>query len=181
MDFFSLPVFFQEYFAGCRANLYRRNATRREKSLKKFFTVLLWIGLGVCLVMLISYAGESAGLREELRKEKQKYDALKTVYDQEKEEWQAESSALNADNTALTLEKQALAAALREARQETDAVKAERETIAAEKDEASGRLSEIMAVLMPEEKSPVPQEEAQAEEKRKPLPDPAFRPEILPM
>ena len=149
--------------------------------MKKFFTVLLWIGLAVCLIMLASNAGELSGLREEMRKEKQKYDALKTVYDREKEEWQAASSELNADNTALTLEKQTLAAALLEARREMDAVKAERETIAAEKEEASGRLSEILAVLLPEENAPAPKEDTQAEEPQKPLRDAPARPEPLPL
>ena len=149
--------------------------------MKKFFTVLLWIGLAVCLIMLAANAGETGGLREELRKEKLKYDALKTVYDQEKEEWKATSSKLSAANAALTLEKQAIAAALREAQQEMDTVKAERETIAAEKDIASGQLSEILAVLMPEETTPAPQEDEQPEETGKSLPGASFRPEPLPM
>ncbi len=118
--------------------------------MKKFFTALLWIGLAVSLIALVSVAGERTALRDEAKKGKQKYDALKTMYDREKTEWQSAADELNADNTALALEKQALAAALTEIRQEMDTVKAERETLAAEKNEASGRLSEIMAVLMPE-------------------------------
>ncbi|MBR5109628.1 MAG: hypothetical protein IK099_05490 [Clostridia bacterium] len=149
--------------------------------MKKFLMVLLWIGLAVCLVMLVSGAGEKYGLRDDLRKEKQKYDALKTVYDREKEEWQVESSELAANNAALTLEKQTLAAALRTVRQEMDAVKAERETIAAEKDEASGRLSEILAVLLPGESDPSPQQDGQEEKSGDPLPSTLSRPELLPM
>lgn len=118
--------------------------------MKKFFTVLLWIGLAVSLIALVSVAGERTALRDEANKGKQKYDALKTLYDREKTEWKSTADELTADKTALILEKQALAAALTEIRQEMDAMIAERETITAERNEASGRLSEIMAVLMPE-------------------------------
>ena len=163
MDFFSLLCAFQVYFAGNRANLYRRNATRREKPLKKFFTVLLWLCLAASVVALFTMAGEKASMSDEARKNKQKYDALKTMYDREKAEWQSAADSLNADNTALTLEKEALAAALQEARQEMDSVKAEQETLAAEKDEASGRLSEILAVLMPGEETPAEPETEQAD------------------
>ena len=128
--------------------------------MKKFFMVLVWIGLAVSLIMLISVAGERTALREETRKGKQKYDALKTMYDREKAEWQATSEQLTADNAALALEKQSLTAALTEISQEMDTVKAERETLTAEKNEASGRLSEILAVLMPEpETSETPTED----------------------
>ncbi len=131
--------------------------------MKKFFTVLLWLGLAASLIALVSLAGERAALCDEVRKGKQKYDALKTMYDREKAEWQSASDELAADNTALTLEKETLAAALKEAREEMDAVKAEQETLAAEKDEASGRLSEILAVLMPGEDKLVEPETEQAE------------------
>ena len=118
--------------------------------MKKFFTVLLWLGLAVSLIALVSVAGERTALRDEAKKEKQKYEALKTMYDREKAEWQSAADELNADNTALTLEKQALAAALAEIQQEMDIVKAERESLAAQNNEASDRLSEIMTVLIPE-------------------------------
>ena len=72
--------------------------------MKKFFAVLLWIGLAVCVIMLVSLAGEKAALREENRKAQQKYDALKTVYDREKAEWKSAAEDMSADNTALTLE-----------------------------------------------------------------------------
>lgn len=147
--------------------------------MKKFFTALLWIGLAVSLIALVSVAGERTALRDEAKKGKQKYDALKTMYDREKAEWQSAADELNADNTALALEKQALAAALTEIRQEMDTVKAERETLAAEKNEASGRLSEIMAVLMPETA------EAPEDAQNVPLPEPPAgrpaRPEPLPL
>lgn len=118
--------------------------------MKKFFTVLVWIGLAVSLIALVSVAGEKTALREEARKGKQKYDALKTMYDREKAEWQSAADELNADNTALALEKQALAASLSEIQMEMNAMKAERETLTAEKNEASGRVSENMDELMPE-------------------------------
>ena len=115
--------------------------------MKKFFTVLVWIGLAVSLITLVSVTGETTALREEARKGKQKYDALKTMYDREKAEWQASADEMNADNAALALEKQALAAALRDARQEADAAKTEGEALAAEKNEISGRVSDILALL----------------------------------
>jgi len=115
--------------------------------LKKFFTVLVWIGLAVSLITLVSVSGEKTALREEARKAKQKYDALKTMYDAEKAEWQTASDEMSADNAALSLEKQALAAALMEARQEADAAKTESEALTAERNEVSGRVSDILAVL----------------------------------
>ena len=150
--------------------------------MKKFFTVLLWIGLAVSLIALVSVAGERTALRDEAKKEKQKYDALKTMYDREKAEWKSADDELTADNTALTLEKQALAAALTEIRQEMDTVKAERETLAAEKNEASDRLSEIMALLMPEMSETAEAEQTQQDDP--PLTPPAgrqTRPEPLPL
>ena len=147
--------------------------------MKKFFTVLVWIGLAVSLIMLISVAGERTALREETRKGKQKYDALKTMYDREKAEWQATSEQLTADNAALALEKQSLAAALTEISQEMDTVKAERETLTAEKNEASGRLTEILAVLMPETETPVAPEAEQPVSKRPSVMH--GRPEALPL
>lgn len=149
--------------------------------MKKFFAVLLWIGLAVSLIALVSVAGERTALRDEAKKEKQKYDALKTMYDREKAEWQSNADELAADNTALVLEKQALAAALMEIREEMDTVKAERETLAAEKDEASARLSEIMAVLIPQVSDT--SEDEQPQEDLLPCP-PAIRlarPEPLPL
>ena len=115
--------------------------------MKKFFTVLVWIGLAVSLITLVSVTGETTALREEARKGKQKYDALKTMYDREKAEWQASADEMNADNAALALEKQALAAALRDARQEADAAKTEGEALAAERNEISGRVTDILALL----------------------------------
>ena len=148
--------------------------------MKKFFTALLWIGLAVSLIALVSVAGERTALRDEAKKDKQKYNALKTMYEQEKTEWKSAADELTADNAALALEKQALTAALTEIRQEMDTVMAERETLTAEKNEASGRLSEIMAVLMPET-SIAPEEEPQTD----PLPAPPegrlVRPEPLPL
>ena len=108
--------------------------------MKKFFTVLVWIGLAVSLITLVSVSGEKTALREEARKAKQKYDALKTMYDVEKAEWQTASDEMSADNAALSLEKQALAAALMEARQEADAAKTESEALTAERNEVSGRV-----------------------------------------
>ena len=138
--------------------------------MKKFFTVVLWLGLAASLIALVCVAGDKTALREENRKQKQKYEALKTMYDQEKAEWKSTADELSADNAALILEKQTLAAALDEARQEMDAVKEEQETLAAEKNEASGRLSEILAVLMPEDETldarEAEQTETQTEEKQ---------------
>ncbi|MBR0407145.1 MAG: hypothetical protein IJI53_03805 [Clostridia bacterium] len=144
--------------------------------MKKFFTVLLWLGLAASLIALVSMAGGRNALREEAQKSQQKYEALKTRYDREKADWQSASAELSADNTALTLEKQALAAALSEVQQEMDTVKAERETLTAENTEASGKLSEILAVLMPEE-----QTEQEAQDSHLPRPSRLFRPEPLPM
>ena len=91
--------------------------------MKKFFMALVCVGLAVSLITLVSVMGETTALREEARKGKQKYDALKTMYDREKAEWLASADEMSADNAALALEKQALAAALKDARQEADAAK----------------------------------------------------------
>ena len=115
--------------------------------MKKFFTVLLWLCLAASVVALFTMAGEKASLSDEARKNKQKYDALKTMYDREKADWLASADELNADNAALALEKQALAAALKEARQEADAARNEGEALTAEKNEISGRVSDILALL----------------------------------
>ena len=115
--------------------------------MKKFFVALVCVGLAVSLITLVSVMGETTALREEARKGKQKYDALKTMYDREKAEWLASADEMSADNAALALEKQALAAALRDARQEADAAKTEGEALAAEKNEISGRVSDILALL----------------------------------
>lgn len=125
--------------------------------MKKFLTVLAWLGLAVCLILLVSAGGEKTSLRGELRREKQKYDALRTLYDEEKADWQTVMSSMKADAAALTLEKQTLAAALTAAKQEMEAVTQERDTLSAENQEASGRLSEIMAVLMPQPKAEEPE------------------------
>lgn len=146
--------------------------------MRKFFAVLGWIAMAACLVVLVSAAGEKTALRKELRKEKQKYEALKALYDEEKMDWEAVSSGLQADNLALTLEKHSLSAALTAAREEAQSAQAEREILAAEKDMASGRLSEIMAVLMPKE----PQEKALADSPDAaplPAPNPQRAPEAL--
>ena len=72
----------------------------------------IWLGLAACLIMLVSAGGEKTSLREELRRERQKYEALRTLYDEEKADWQTVVSSMKADAAALTLEKQTLAAAL---------------------------------------------------------------------
>lgn len=115
--------------------------------MKKFFVALVCVGLAVSLITLVSVMGETTVLREEARKGKQKYDALKTMYDREKADWQASADEMSADNAALALEKQALAAALKEARQEADAARNEGEALTAEKKEISGRVSDILALL----------------------------------
>ena len=115
--------------------------------MKKFFMALVCVGLAVSLITLVSVMGETTALREEARKGKQKYDALKTMYDREKAEWLASADEMSADNAALALEKQALAAALKDARQEADAAKTEGEALAAERNEISGRVTDILALL----------------------------------
>lgn len=125
--------------------------------MKKFLTVLAWLGLAACLILLVAAGGEKTSLRGELRRERQKYDALRTLYDEEKADWQTVVSSMKADAAALTLEKQTLAAALTAAQQEMAAVTEERDTLSAENQEASGRLSEIMAVLMPPPKAEEPE------------------------
>ena len=124
--------------------------------MKKFFITLVCLGLAASLIALMSVSGERTALREEAKKEAQKYDALKTMYDREKGEWRAASEKLNADKAALTLEKQALAAALAEMRPEAETVSAEPEPPETEQDEANAQPSKIPADAASETESLLP-------------------------
>ena len=129
--------------------------------MKKFFTVLLWILLAVMGIMLIAVMGERNTLRHDLRKQQNKYEALQTLREQDKKQWESLNTALKADNTALLLEKKALTAALANAQEEQAVSDAERL-------EASGKLTEILAVLQPDTAQAQPS--AAAEEAPLPLP-----------
>jgi len=129
--------------------------------MKKFFTVLLWILLAVMGIMLIAVMGERNTLRHDLRKQQNKYEALQTLREQDKKQWESLNTALKADNTALLLEKKALTAALANAQEEQAVSDAERL-------EASGKLTEILAVLQPD--TAQAQHSAAAEEAPLPLP-----------
>ncbi len=141
--------------------------------MRKAITVCLWLGLGVCIVLLFSQAGQKALLTREKENAHRKNEVLQTLYDQAKKEWQEDTAALKEKNSALQAQlaslneemdaarqaAQASADALQSAQAEWDA---QRQALTAEKEEASGRLSEVLAFLLtdaPAQPSPAPEDE----------------------
>ena len=127
--------------------------------MRKAMTVILWLGLMVCAVMLISLAGQKNALRREVESETRKNQVLQNLYDQIKDEWTEKETALTQENSALlrdakalTLERDALAEALKIAQQETQAQRRTADRLTAERETASGRLSEVLTMLL----TPVP-------------------------
>ena len=128
--------------------------------MRKAMTVILWLGLAVCAVLLISLSGQKNALREEMQKETRKNEVLQTLYDQKKDEWTEQEAALTQErddllreNKALILERDALSEALKIARQETQAQRQTADALTAERETASGRLSEVLSMLL----TPVPE------------------------
>jgi len=148
--------------------------------MKKAISVLVWLGLGLCLILLVSNAGQKREYRDQANAWQRKNEALQGLYDQSKKDWQEEKEALEEENGALKTAAEGLREeneglrremetltsdleALRmEAQAKTDALKTaeqeweeQRSSLTAEKDAASGRLSEVLALLL----SPVPEAE----------------------
>ena len=143
--------------------------------MRKAMTVILWLGLMVCVVMLISLSGQKYALRRKVEDETRKNQVLQTLYDQMKDEWTEKETALNQekntllrDTKTLTLERDALAEALKIAQQETQTQRQTADMLAAERETASGRLSEVLTML----RTPVP--DLSAEEAEEELPAPAL-------
>ena len=135
--------------------------------MRKAMTVILWLGLTVCVAMLISLSGQKYALRQELENETRKNEVLLALYDQSKDEWAEkeaaltdENSALRRDASTLTLERDALMEALKAAEQETQTQRQTADVLTAERETASGRLSEVLAMLM----TPVPELPANEDE-----------------
>ena len=154
--------------------------------MRKAMTVILWLGLITCVTALISISGQKNALRRELQSETQKYEAAKTLYDQAKDEWAEKEAALTKENSALlkdtktlTLERNALTEALKAAQEETQAQRQTADALTAERETASGRLSEVLTMLL----TPVPELRASGDEAEEdlfvqtlPLPERGVRP-----
>jgi hypothetical protein len=128
--------------------------------MRKAMTVILWLGLMVCAVLLISLAGQKNALRSKWESETRKNQVLQTLYDRMKDEWTEKETALTQENSALlrdakalTLERDALAKALEAAREETQAQRQTADRLTAERETASDRLSEVLTMLL----APVPE------------------------
>ena len=128
--------------------------------MRKAMTVILWLGLMVCAVMLISLSGQKYALRREVESETRKKQVLQNLYDQLKEEWTEKETALTQEKDALlretktlTLERDALTQALKAAQEETQAQRQTADWLTAERETASDRLSEVLTMLL----TPVPE------------------------
>ena len=141
--------------------------------MRKAMTVILWLGLAACLVLAISLSGQKNALQREWENETRKNEVLQTLYDQKKDEWAEKEAALTAendsllrDNRALILERDALAEALKASERETQVQRQTADVLAAERETASGRLSEVLNMLL----TPVPELSAdKAEAKENPV------------
>ena len=123
--------------------------------MRKAMTVILWLGLAVCAVMMISLSGQKNALQREMKNETRKNEVLQTLYDQKKDEWAEQEAALTQErdallreSKALILERDALSEALKIARQETQAQRQTADALTAERETASGRLSEVLTMLL---------------------------------
>ncbi len=129
------------------------------ENMRKAMTVILWLGLTVCVATVISLSGQKYALKQECADEAQKNEVLQAMFDQAKDEWAEKEAALTDENSALlrdtrtlTLERDALMEALKAAEQETQTQRQAADALTAERETASGRLSEVLAMLM----TPVP-------------------------
>ena len=145
--------------------------------MRKAMTVILWLGLMVCAVMLISLAGQKNALRRQVEEETRKNQVLQNLYDQIKDEWTEKETALTQENSALlrdakalTLERDALAEALKAAQEETQAQRQTADRLTAERETASDRLSEVLTMLL----APVPEPDAGDPEAEEETPAPAL-------
>ena len=151
--------------------------------MKKVLTVFLWLGLGACLIMMFSLNREKSGLKLDVESAQRKNDILQTLYDQAKREWEETGAELKGKNAALTAAADALreendglkqeVAALAEAGRQAEKTMAlarqewenQRLALTAEKEAASGRLSDVLAVLL----TPAPEDAAPREEEPRDL------------
>ena len=154
--------------------------------MRKAMTVILWLGLTVCVALVISLSGQKGALRRQWEEEAQKNEVLQTLYDQSKEEWAEKEAALTQENSGLlrdtrtlTWERDARMEALKAAEQETQAQRQTADVLTAERETASGRLSEVLAMLL----TPVPELPPEKEESGEdlfaqalPLPERKFQP-----
>ncbi len=145
--------------------------------MRKFFTVCLWLGLGACLIGLMSLTGTASALRAEIRADQRRYAALQTLYDRAKDDLNAAQETQSADQQdwlaakkSLEEELEGLRAELTAAREELDARRAaaegwdrERQEWAKEKaalteslDAAEGRIDQVTALLLPPTEAPAP-------------------------
>ncbi len=113
--------------------------------MRKVITVILWLGLAACLALALSLSGQKRALESQWKDETRKNEVLQTLYDRKKDEWTEKEAAL-------TRERDALAAALKAARLETQAQRQTADALTAERETASGRLSELLDMLL----TPVP-------------------------
>lgn len=123
--------------------------------MRKAMTVILWLGLAVCVALMISLSGQKNALRGEIQNETRKNEVLQTLYDQKKDEWTEQEAVLTQErdgllreNKALILERDALLEALKIAQQETQAQRQTADALTAERETASGRLSEVLSMLL---------------------------------
>ena len=140
--------------------------------MRKAMTVILWLGLTACLILVISLSGQKRALEREGMDQARKNEALQTLYDQMKDEWTEKEAALTRENAsllrdtkALTMEKDALTSALCAARQETQAQRQTADALTAERETASGRLAEVLEMLL----APLPDLSAPAEQGQAPI------------
>ncbi len=123
--------------------------------MRKAMTVILWLGLAVCLALVISLSGQKNALRREWENEARKNEALQTLFDQMKDEWTekeaaltAEKNALLQDAKALILERDALTDALKASEQEMQTQRQTADVLTAERETASSRLTEVLNMLL---------------------------------
>lgn len=145
--------------------------------MRKAMTVILWLGLAVCAVLLISLSGQKNALGREIKNETRKNEVLQTLYDQKKDEWTEKEAALTQerdallrDTKALILERDALAEALKIAQEESQTQRQTADMLTAERETASGRLSEVLTMLL----TPVAELSASGEETEA-VPEPQAR------
>ena len=139
--------------------------------MKKFLTVLLWMGLAASLTMLYAVTSQKNALVQAENSAVQKSETIQAQYDEAKsqlaealgagktlaDEKAALEEQLKEASAALEsarLEAESLAQAEREARQALETARQswaeERQALTAEKDAADSRLAETLAALLPD-------------------------------
>lgn len=160
--------------------------------MKKAMTVILWLGLGACLVLVFSLNSQKNALKQDWKGAVRKNEVLQTLYDQAKAEWEENTEELTAARDALSQETQALnkrlnalTKELKEAQEQASRTRneweAQRQALNAEREAATFQLSDVLAMLS----TPLPEiaaeQENGAEEESLFLPlQPEKRPRILP-